>query len=370
MREQLKKIFRFSNLVRIVTISTIAALLIAYVTPMLHPELLWILPFFGLAYPVLLFFAFISLVYWLFKKSFKWVIAIIVVLGIGYSYHMRLFAYGPENALPENAQTTLIVLSNNVQIFDLYDEDVEKKFATRDSIFNYAISQNPDVVCFQEFYNKDNPTKFQTADLFNTQFSAVDQHQRYIYKKVGRQHFGVTMFSRLPVIAKGDVIFESEDQSNYNFCIYMDVVKNNDTFRVYNAHLQSFRISKIEDDTTKTELVKGIVQKLKTAYPKRADQALRINEHIKNSPYPVVICGDFNDTPVSFVYSQFSSHLTDAFINCSSGIGSTYVGKLPAGRIDYIFHSPELKSTNFVIQKKAFSDHRAVSCAVSKVSKQ
>lgn len=367
MGERLKKILRFSNLVRIGTIILIGSFLIAYMTPLIHPENIWILPFFGLAYPVLVFLAVITFVYWLLLRSVKWSIAVLLTVAIGYSYLFRLFAYGEVNELPSTAETSIKVLSNNVQIFDLYDENKEQKYATRDSIFNYVISQNPDVVCFQEFYKKDEPTKFKTTDLLVKNFSAVDHHQRYIYKKTGHQHFGVALFSRLPIIAKGDVIFEVEDETNYNFCIYADVVKNADTFRVYNVHLQSFRISKIEDDTTKTEQLKGVVKKLKTAYPKRANQAIRVNEHIRNSPYPVIVCGDFNDTPVSFVYNQFQGHLTDAFLNCGSGIGSTYVGKLPAGRIDYIFHSPELVSTNFEIQKRPFSDHRAISCTVSKI---
>lgn len=364
---KLKKIVRFSNVVRIVSIGLLIALAIAYTTPFVHPDNLWILPFFGLAYPLLLVLGILLVLYWLLLRKYKWTIILVIALALGYSFLMRLFAYGEVNELPENAQTSLKVVSNNVQIFDLYAESKEQKYATRDSIFQYMIDQEADVVCFQEFYNKDNPTTFPTADLFKKQFKAKEYHSRFIYKKVGRQHFGVALFSKLPVIAKGDVNFEMEDDQNYNFCIFVDVVKNLDTFRVYNVHLQSFRISKIEDDEVNSSMVKGIVQKLKTAYPKRADQALRINEHIKSSPYPVIVVGDFNDTPVSFVYNQFQSHLTDAFLNCGTGIGSTYVGKMPAGRIDYLFHSPSLVSTNFEIQKRPFSDHRAISCVVSKM---
>lgn len=365
--KKLIKIVRFSNLMRIVSFFLIVALLISYLTPLIHPQNLWFLPFFGLGYPILLLLANLTIVYWAFKRSIRWVLTLLIIVLIGAPYFMRLFAFGESIDVPPNAKTSLTILSNNVQIFDLYDENREKKYATRDSIFKYALSQEPDIVCFQEFYNKDNPTDFQTESLFIKEFQAIDYHQRYIYKKVGRQHFGVTMFSRIPVIAKGDVNFELNDDSNYNFCIYMDVVKNKDTFRVYNAHLQSFRISKIEPDTTKRDVVKNIVKKLKTTFPKRADQAISINEHIKNSPYPVIICGDFNDTPISFVYNQFHNHLTDAFLSCGTGIGATYVGKLPAGRIDYIFHSPELVSSNFITQKNVFSDHRAVSCTISKL---
>jgi endonuclease/exonuclease/phosphatase family metal-dependent hydrolase len=88
--------------------------------------------------------------------------------------------------------------------------------------------------------------------------------------------------------------------------------------------------------------------------------------HVETSPYPTIVCGDFNDTPMSYAYNQFNRSLMDAFRNCSSGIGSTYVGKVPAGRIDYIFHTNDLNSSHFVIQEEAYSDHRAISCKIFK----
>ena len=112
--------------------------------------------------------------------------------------------------------------------------------------------------------------------------------------------------------------------------------------------------------------IRLIIEKLKIAYPKRAEQALTVMKHVQNSPYPTIVCGDFNDTPLSYTYQQFNSTLTDAFRNCGSGIGSTYVGRIPAGRIDYIFHSEDLNSTQFKIQEKSLSDHLAVSCKIYK----
>ena len=87
---------------------------------------------------------------------------------------------------------------------------------------------------------------------------------------------------------------------------------------------------------------------------------------MNNSPFPVIICGDFNDTPLSYTYNKFASNYTDAFRNSSSGLGITYAGKVPAGRIDYIFHSKDLNSSNFTIQKEVYSDHRAINCEVWK----
>ena len=142
-----------------------------------------------------------------------------------------------------------------------------------------------------------------------------------------------------------------------------------DTIRVYNLHLQSIRLSEndyavFESDQEENSGFFAVLAKVKAAYPIRASQTDKVIEHISHSPHPVVVCGDFNDTPMSYTYSQFISSLTDSFRNTSFGIGKTYAGKIPAGRIDYIFHSPELGSQNFTIQEEVLSDHYAISCSV------
>ncbi len=105
-----------------------------------------------------------------------------------------------------------------------------------------------------------------------------------------------------------------------------------------------------------------MLKKLHIAYQKRAHQAQKVLEHMEESPYEVIICGDFNDTPMSYTYNLFYSKYIDAFRNSSSGLGVTYAGRVPAGRIDYIFHSKNIKTSNFQIQKEVFSDHKAISC--------
>ena len=109
-----------------------------------------------------------------------------------------------------------------------------------------------------------------------------------------------------------------------------------------------------------------MVSTLRKAFPIRSNQALTVIDHVHKSPYPVIICGDFNDTPLSFTYNQFNEKYVDAFRNNGYGIGKTFVGKIPAGRIDYIFHSKNLNSYQFKLQEEVFSDHRAISCKVYK----
>lgn len=370
MKEQLKKIVRFSSFLKVLTFICLGGLLLAYITPFVHPNTFKLLPFFGLAYPIFLFFTLIFLLIWILARS-RMAIAVIFVLLTGGKLHFRMIALGSDSEeIPEKTEL-LHVMSYNVRLFDLYTNEPATIGVKRDHIFLYLKQENPDLICFQEFYHQDKPTNFVTRDSIIQFLSIRDYHERYAHKLKGRQNFGVTILSKYPMIAKGDIMFEDQGPRDFNYCVFADIIKNGDTFRIYNVHLQSIRLqsdehSIFDGDKPKPQssTVKLMLDRLLIAYPKRAQQARRVMEHVLTSPYPTIVCGDFNDTPLSYTYHQFNKHLTDAFRNCSSGIGSTYVGKVPAGRIDYIFHTEDLESSQFNIQKEVFSDHRAISCKV------
>lgn len=373
MDNRKRKITIFSSLMKFLTIACLGGLLLAYLCPFVHPASFWPLPFFGLAYPVIMIFTFLFLIYWGIRKS-RWFFLVLIVILIGGKLHFRTISmpFGLE-ALPTDSETeTLKLLSYNVRLFDLYNYE-ENKYANRNAIFNFLQEKDADVVCFQEFYQQDRPTVFPTRDTLITLLNAKYYHERYSHKLSGRQNFGIAMFSKYPMIARGDVIFEDLENKDNNYCIYADIVKGKDTLRIYNVHLQSIKFQKDDyalfgnQNMTAGEqksTFRLLLDKLRIAYPKRADQAKKVVEHMEQSPYPVLVCGDFNDTPMSYSYNTFVSRYTDAFRNSSSGLGITYAGKVPAGRIDYIFHSKEIHSSNFQVQKAVFSDHRAISCEV------
>jgi len=353
-----------------ITLCSLFSLILSYASPFLHPETIKIIPLFGLAYPFIFSGTILLLIFWIFARS-KWVWGIIIVVLLGGTLHFRTFSFGSEEKV--NSKTPLKVMSYNVQLFGLYSTLKNNKQDTKNAIFDYLREEQPEVVCFQEFYKKKKRnfiTKDSIIHILGTEF----YHEKYAKQFGKRQSFGVALFSKYPIIKKGDVDFEGQDKS-FNYCIYADIVKNKDTFRIYNAHLQSIRFGEgdyalfNEENITNTQNKDkyiGLVKKVRRSYPVRAKQARLIMEHIKNSPYPVIVCGDFNDTPMSYVYNQFNKQLADAFRETTFGIGSTYAGKIPIGRIDYIFHSKELKPSNFTIQEKALSDHFAISCTFSK----
>jgi endonuclease/exonuclease/phosphatase (EEP) superfamily protein YafD len=123
-------------------------------------------------------------------------------------------------------------------------------------------------------------------------------------------------------------------------------------------------------DNRHLDEVKVISVKMRDAYIKRALQADQLARHIRESPYPVIVCGDFNDTPFSYTYYKVRNHLKDAFVESGSGFGSTYHDNFPPIRIDYIFYSPSMKSLLFRDDKKGGSDHFPVISEFTFVQKE
>jgi endonuclease/exonuclease/phosphatase family metal-dependent hydrolase len=136
-------------------------------------------------------------------------------------------------------------------------------------------------------------------------------------------------------------------------------------------HIASIRFSYDDYDfienadyrQNENELKKGfstIYHRLSNAFVKRSVQSKIVLSHIEKSPYPVIVCGDFNDSPISYCYQSFSDQLIDSFKEAGNGIGSSYAGTMPSYRIDYVFHSEEFKAIRYNTLKEKLSDHYPV----------
>jgi endonuclease/exonuclease/phosphatase family metal-dependent hydrolase len=253
------------------------------------------------------------------------------------------------------------VMSYNVKVFDLYNWSHNKE--TRAKIFGLINDEEPEIACFQEFFHRD------SSDFCNTDSLKKMNGWQYAdveYTSHGKmsQHFGIATFSKYPIIHTGKVDFGYKGN---NVCIFSDIKIGKDTIRVYNMHLQSIAFSKddykyaenLQKDveTEDIEHSKNILRRLKRAFVKRSKQADLIAGSISGSPYPVIVCGDFNDTPSSYTYSTIANNLTDCFIESGNGLGKSYVGAFPSFRIDYILHSDKFRSHNFRTIREELSDH-------------
>jgi endonuclease/exonuclease/phosphatase family metal-dependent hydrolase len=179
-------------------------------------------------------------------------------------------------------------------------------------------------------------------------------------------NFGLVTFSRYPIIHKEPISFPE----TINGAISSDILIGKDTIRIYNCHLQSIRLRKDYNDLLDSLIfnynerqldeLKDISFRMRQAYILRGKQVDLMNAHIKKSAHLVIICGDFNDTPVSYTYYNLSKGLKDAFIESGSGIGTTFRGNLPYMRIDYVLYSPWFTSQYFEIKRVNLSDHYPV----------
>ena len=339
------------------------AMLGAYLGTHISPNTVPYLYFLGLGYPILLGLTIAFILFWfIFKKKYVWFNIVIILIGWN---HLTDFYALSFQKVAVNSRS-IKVMSYNVKIFNLYDLDnrVEK----RDKIFKFLSQENADVICFQEFYHQEGKSDFETRTLLLNQLKTPYYQERYTHKMRGEKYFGVATFSKYPIYRQGEIAFANDKN---NFCIYSDIIKNKDTVRVFNVHAGSIRFQNddyafFENETNNiNQDGQRILGRLKSAYEKRALQIEQVRAAISESPYPVVLCGDINDTPVSYAYRQLKKVLTDGFVASGSGVGTTYIGKVPSNRIDYIFHSKRLMSTQFTTYDLDYSDHKPISCIIN-----
>jgi len=355
------------TILSLITVLSSIALCISFFSLYINPDNFWAPAFFGLAFPVFFLINVLFLIILLFRKK-KLLFVSLVPLVI--SFHVWSGYYQlpiKKRTIPENVET-LAVLSYNISVFDLFYK--HQSFGYIDSLVTFIRTINPDVICFQEYYN-DKLAEIQLNDYLKKTLQ-MPYMKDYIYKERFDKHeFGIATFSKYPII-KNETLLNvnySDDKQTSNFAIYSDIVVGSDTVRIYNVHLESNRLSsediffssteditdiQVEDIPSKSRIV---LSKLRSSVILRSRQVIPIKEDINNSPYPVIVAGDFNDVPASWTYRYLSKGLKDSFRRAGRGSAKTYNSIIPFMKIDYILHGPEIQTVFFDIPKVEFSDH-------------
>ncbi|MEI6508904.1 MAG: endonuclease/exonuclease/phosphatase family protein [Bacteroidota bacterium] len=342
----------------------IVLLLASYLAPYVSPQIFWPIAFLGLAYPVLLITNLLFIIYWIifFKLKFLFSLAAIICGFHFIPYFVQL------NAKKTNDYTNSIrLMSFNIKYFGAYDG---KKIDDADKFFEILQKVDPDVLCFQEFKNEGTNVE---SPVFKKLFKTLKNYYHYntCFDKRGfNSGNSVVTFSRFPIIDSGEV--EHEKGIN-NFTVYTDIIAHDDTVRIINAHLKSIHfeipdynaIQKLDiDNDSSVVKYSNITRKLKTAFIDRAKQASLIRDFIDASPYKIILCGDFNDSPTSYAFRTIKGNMKDAFSEAGSGLGRTYVGPMPSFRIDQVMLDPSFTVFNYYAKSFDFSDHKMVTSTV------
>ncbi len=340
------------------------ALLISYLAPFVDPQKAWAIPFFGLAYPILLMATLIMLVYWLLRK--RWIIALIPVVCIVCDWNVLNNNIGFRKKAFDtpklNDSNIIRVITYNVHSFKRYG--AKHDTSTKHEILEIISQQKPDIISFQEYYSR-------KKGQYDMQDSIIRiMGDNYYFQPLianSKEAIGMAIFSKYQVINHG--MISISDKVSENGCIYFDLKKGNQNFRVYNMHLQSIGFDPEDykylnqiSQQGKTDMssTRRLGSKLKSAFIKRSEQVAKIKQNMAQCPYPFIICGDFNDTPSSYAVNQMAKGLKNAFREKGYGFGRTYNGDFPNYQIDYIMTSPQFDVTNYYIIEKKLSDHYPV----------
>lgn len=334
------------QLLRWANILLVLVTLLAYLSPTINPAKVWHFSFLGLAYPVLLAGNVFFIAYWLLKRRlyFFYSLACIVV---GFGYFTSFFGFNFFKSAQKKAGD-ITVMTYNVGGYSSVKGNNKDRKAAFDTTFDKVVKKYglPEILCIQEGKPK------WMAVLLQENFGFKQHHQ---FK-------GTNIFSKYPILKKGNLPFDSDSNS----CIWADIKTPKGTVRVYSTHLQSNSLTqtatKIATDGDLRQKqtwrdIRFVMRQYKRAVAIRARQADMVKKHMAESPYPVILCGDLNDPPVSYVYRQLSEGMKDGFREKGCGISSTFNGKLPALRIDHILTDPKIQIHDYRVPELELSDH-------------
>ncbi len=308
------------------------------------------------------------LIYWIVTKSRLSAFSLVILL-FGFNNFFNNFQLSLINSVDKQPDQ-IKVLSYNVQNFGEQKRS-QSTIENKSEITNFLLNQNADIVCIQEYYSTNDQLYKPLKEIRDTLSANTYYYESYFNPKYN-QLSGLVTFSKYKAVNKGKLKFTG----SRTFGIYTDVLINNDTVRIFNIHLASIKLKpedldfvvnpEAENSDNLKSHTSDIYQKLVQAYLLREKQLKYLVEEIKSTKYEIILCGDFNDTPSSWIYKQLQKYLTDTFVKKGMGIDRTYAGPLPFLRIDYILTGNSFNIVGFTRHNILKSDHFPISAIMSR----
>ncbi len=362
----LKKIFVSS--IFTVNIVVIVLLFLSAFSDRISPEKTVWFSFLGMVFPFILAINLLFACWWLcFLQWRQFVVCIIALLCCGNAINRYFPLHKKTKSIPEKS---IKVLTYNVMGF----QHSSPHWKGHDNpILQYIIDSKADIVCIQESrtYEDMGEKLLSPGSLRN----ALSMYPYFEFMKIKTRHrslgiYGLSVYSKYPILSSQKIDIGSN--SIYNGAFYTEINVDGKKMTLINCHLETNNLSveereqydKFIMDFNSKEvdaIAEKTVQKLKPAFRMRAKQADIVADFIKNTSNPyIVVCGDFNDTPISYTNRTVRGDLKDSFAETGFGPGITYNQNHFYFRIDYIFHSSNIKSYNCTVDRFKASDHYPV----------
>ena len=341
----MKKVLLFIKIVLFFNVLMTLALIAAFFLPHISPSKFGLLSLLSLFVPLVIFANVFFVLFWVLAGFKKFFFISLIALITGYFMLPQIFKFGTPDALSPSPEKSLKLLTYNVRKFNKFNwmktKDVDKK------IDSFITKLSPDIVALQEFIKAEN---------FNL-------HYPYSYTNLTDHKMlsGLAIYSKFPIVNKGELNLGK----TFNRGIYVDIVKDKDTLRIYSFHLQSLGLDPERNYIEAPKASKRLVRSMRYSFERQQEQIEGFNKQIAVSKYPVIIMGDMNNTAFSWAYKHFKNDFNDSFLEKGSRFGTTYRLKGFPLRIDYIFSDkkiPVLSHQNFDV---TLSDHYPVMATVA-----
>ena len=352
-------LFVFEIGMSIITVCALLSLFATYAAGFISPAVRSVFSLFALIAPIVFLINIVLFLYWVIRWRVFWILLTLIPLLLGSGFIFRVFQPTIRKEYKKKSRKSGVnIVSYNVHGFIF----TGNSSPTMAPCLDFVKSYKPDILCLQEFQTTNLVTKLDVdARLKRLKYSVIDYRIKSSYGG-----FGLAIYSAYPIVRSGRVVFDG----GANSMLWADIlIAKKDTLRVFNSHLQTTSIGTkslkyIENhkfvSNKNDSLELNIFEKLIRNNTIRAGQVDSIAPMIANSPHPVVVCGDFNDTPMSYTYQVMRGELKDSFVDGGSGISSTFNGLFNLLRIDYIFHSKEFVTESYEAPHNKFSDHNPV----------
>ena len=340
-------------------------LLITLIGTVLSPVKFLIPAYFPLFFPVTIIANLFFILFWLIARKWFFLLSLSLMLlsatQIGNTFPLH---FG--DLQTQKVVTPIHLLSYNTKLSGNLVKDTPQK---RNNVIRYIIESNADIICLQEFEVSTNK-QYLTFDDMMRIFSKYPYKHIEIKSRMHSKLFGIATFSKYPIVDRQRIEFKSR----FNISISTDINVNGTIIRLFNNHLESnrltetyktnsFKLKNKYDTDNLTDMTSVFSNKLGVAYKLRANQADTLAGIIANSPYKVIVCGDFNDVPGSYVYNKMKGTLKDAFAETSFGFGWTFKEPFYGFRIDYVLYNQNaFTPVTFKVDKVNYSDHYPISC--------
>ncbi|WP_177230549.1 endonuclease/exonuclease/phosphatase family protein [Chitinophaga sp. CF118] len=346
---------------------TLTLILTAWL-PFINPQKCWPCGFMGLFFPLCWCLNLLFIPLWIiYKKQYFWLPVIGILLSFKASYNSWGMHPAAGSSNSSSQQFTLMTFNSSSMGLKDYKEDP----ALRSHIYQTLQTASPDILCLQEFYT--NTRKDLTDHIAKLQ---ENLHYPYYYFTKDKTswntwHYGIILFSRFPIIQTLKIPCGHSAVGSGSSILQADVLVAGDTVRIFTAQLQSYMF-KSDDysflhlkDPGDVDEGKHLTGKMRRTINKRAEQSRLLASLVAASPYPAIVCGDFNDVPVSYTYNTISSGLQDAFLAKGWGIGRTLSFLSPTLRIDYILTQPSFIIHNYKTFREKGFEHFPVMSGLS-----